>query len=320
MDLKSGPVTLHLRPAKGKTALVSVGFKATADAYLVQAALNGSACLKGEHADQSALLAALFLNAQDRVVKSIKDESASGVYGWCCAYQNGEFIITAECDASGTTIRKTLGGILDGLNPAKVYQLYMRCLRAINGVPSKDAFSAASHEVAKGLGSVDVFVGGKAFGKAGNESRDTVKSNLDKAVKKFDPEASDDKGTSRNLIVNTDAETPAGAYYMTSAAPAASPDAAVYAWSYISGDVPGACVSDRRLMVPASSATFVKKMSDKKDLIQKQIEGQLKQGNGPALIAAVAARHCLLNVSDLVKTADRNITAAATATAVAGMF
>jgi len=193
-------------------------------------------------------------------------------------------------------------------------------LRAIGGAPNKDAFSAATHEAAKGLSSVDVFVGGKGFGKSANESRDKVKDSLDKAAGKFDPEAADDKGDSRNLTVYGDAVTPSEAYYISSAAPAASPDVAVYAWSYVSSDVPGACVVDRKLVVPASSGTFVKKLSERESLVEKQIEGQLKQDNGPALIAAVAARNCLLNVSDLVKVADRNITPKPTAKAVVGMF
>jgi len=148
MNLTSGDVHLAVRPSKeAKTAVVAVGFKADACPCLLRAlGCGASGDVPGAEHDQTALLYAMFMKCNEYVHKTAADETKARVAHMGCATQGGEFVVVAECEASRTTIRKTLGAILKGLNPSAtgVRGLYAKAIRVVGLAPNGDAFDLAA--------------------------------------------------------------------------------------------------------------------------------------------------------------------------------
>src|SRR5271167_3687112 len=110
MDIKSGPVTLHLRPSKEmKTAVVVVSFKMKGDPLTLKS-ISCPSGVQGTHPDEMALCYAMYMACRDKVHKNFSEESKSKISHVHCASQSDEFMISAECDASLTTVRKCIAG------------------------------------------------------------------------------------------------------------------------------------------------------------------------------------------------------------------
>lgn len=312
MDLKSGPVNLHIRPAREiKTAVLVVGFKAAGE----QALISSISCpggIKAGKAHETAVLYAMFLNCRDKVHKNFAEETRSKVINFGCGLQNDEFNIYAELDGSLTTIRKTLKAILGGLNPAKVRSVYKSTVRTMDVAPNEDAFDATTHSLLSGLKNVHVVITGKVPPK-----KDELQKVLDAAVEKFDPQAAADKGAAKSAEGNS--TSPAFADQFISSK-AGSPDAVVAGYMYLINNFPGVSVIDRKLCVFASQRTAFEKIGDKKELVQKQLE-KLELLEEPShSLAAVAIRHHLLSVSDILELADTKVSPAKLAGDVVKLF
>lgn len=312
MNIKSGAVSLHVRPAKEvKTALIAVSCKGDGCPCLIRALECGSAPAGGSRFDNTAVLYAMYMHARSRVHKSAAEETKARVSKMGCAIQDGHFVIFAECEGSVTTVRKTLGAILQGLNPAKVRPDYITAIRALGLAPNGEAFEAAAHSAMAGLKDIDVFVGGKAFGSASGDKA-KVQDALDKATKKLNPEAPKGRGAKR--------ADPSGDCTKMFRSKAGSPAAAVLAWAVSVNDHPGLCVSDGKLCASESQETKLSKLADRKEALQREVEKLLKLDAPGASLAAIAARHGLLSSDDLVKLSDSSFTAAGLATEVTKMF
>jgi hypothetical protein len=309
MDLKSGPVTIHVRQApEAKTAIVAVSFKAKGDAAILNN-LECAASYSFEDVDETAVLYALYLNCREKIFKNFTEESKSKIVNVCCSLHCGEMTIYANCDSSVTCVRKCIAGILHGLSPIKCRSLYKNVCRSIGAVPNDDGFEAACSGLESGLKAVHIFVGGKALGKA-SDDKTKIDEMLSIAVKKFEPEFGG-KGKSRSVKVNDKMPDFAESHYMTKKG---SPAGIVAGYMFLSG-IPSLEVIDCKLSAHKSQETAISKLADKKELLVKQLE---KMGNLSApshSLAFVAAGNKLLNVSDLVSLADEKFSAAGIATA-----
>ncbi len=168
MDAKKGNIRIYACPTKvAKTAVVVVGVKARGCYWT----LHGLKCGSPNCADMAystALLGAVYKNVRTRMMGNLADELSSQVTKLDCSYQNGEFIIVANCTGSFTAVRKTACNILRWMNPAKTYPAYKECLKRLADVsedkltPDKKVFVSVANAFAKSaLDKVSVFVGGK---------------------------------------------------------------------------------------------------------------------------------------------------------------
>jgi hypothetical protein len=134
---------------------------------------------------------------------------------------------------------------------------------------------------------------------------------------KFDPEATSAKGSTRNVEAYKESPGFDDVYILSKAGDEAG---AVAAWMYAISTFPGVSVVDRKLCVTKSQETLFNKLSEKKDLIQKQAEKVIALEEPGHSMAAVAARNGLLSVSDIISLADSKLTAAGIASGVTKMF
>jgi hypothetical protein len=314
VDVKSGPVNLALRPSKEmKTAVIVVSFKIKGDPITLKNIECGGAS-QGSHPDEMALCYGMYMNARDKIHKNFSEESKSKISHVHCAHQSDEFMIIAECDASLTTGRKCISGILRGLDPSACKSGYRAAIRSLDCSFSEDAYFAACHEAVSGLKNVKVFVGGKGFGSK-NSDKAKIEESLKIAVSKFDPTCAA-KGTARSVKANEKSAPQSDVYFMSKKGDSA---AAVCAYLYLVSAIPGVSVMDDKIVVGKAMETQVSKLADKGDLIKKQVEKMLSLPEPSHSLAAVAGRYGLVSGSQLIEIADGKLSAG-TATAAAKMF
>jgi hypothetical protein len=316
VDVKSGPVSLSIRQnPEVKIATVVVSFKAKGNSEI----LRNISCAHNysfDDPDATALLYALFLNAKDKLFKNFADDSKSKIVGVNCALQCDMFSIYAECDASVTCVRKTIAGILLGLNPARCRATYKDVVRAMGVSPNDDCFNHCCNALEAGLKSVSVFVGGRALGsKSGDKS--VASDMLDIAVKKFDPEFCD-KGAARNIKANEKMPKFEDSHYISKKT--SSYSALVAAYMFVDTDVPGVAAIDCCITAPKTYETKISKVADKKELLQKQLEKMGKLAEPSHSLAFNGAHHALLNAQELKGLADEKFSAAAIAGGAVKMF
>lgn len=316
MDFKSGNVSMSVRPAKEfKTALICIGFKASGSELCLRA-IGSNSAVKCDEADDTAVLYALFMHVREKLGKNLAAEIKSKISYIECAIQDGYFNIYIECDASGTTIRKTLGGVFAGLDPAKARSMYKQTIRAMGAKPDDDAFDAVANSLISSIKNhVKVVVGGKAFG-ASNKKKDVMEECLKKAADKLDP-SSVSKGSSRKETSFPDAPDSNEVFVMSKTG---DPASVVVGWMFGKSFLPNLNVTDRQLVVHKKQETAFMKLGDKKDYIQKKAEGLMKLDEPGHALAAIAIKNCLLSVEDIKDVADTKITAANLASGVTKMF
>ena len=275
MDFKSGNVSLSVRPAREfKTALICVGFKAGGNEICLKS-LGSNGAVKCDEADETAVLYALFMHVREKLGKNLAAEIKSKVNTVDCAIQDGYFNIYVESDASGTVIRKTLGGIFLGLDPARVKSTYKAAIRTMNCKPNDEAFDAvASSLVASIKSGVKVVISGRAFG-ASNAKKDVIQECLDKAADKLDPSPVA-KGSGRKETAYSESPEAKDVFVMSKAG---DPAAVVVGWMFGKGTFPNISVVDRKLVVSSVQETAFNKMGDKKDYIQKKADGMMKEAS-----------------------------------------
>lgn len=315
VDVKSGNVSLSVRQAKEvKTAIVSVSFKSPKGSSEAINNLHCAHTFQFSDPDVTAVLAALYLNARDRIYKGFGDESKSKIVNVSCSLQDGEFTISAMCDSSVTTVRKAVSAILDGLNPARVRAGYTNLCRTFGVSPNGDAFENACSTLESGLKSVKVFVGGKALGKS-SDDKTKVQEMLDIAVKKFEPEFCG-KGAARNVKANDKMPEFKETHFESKAGSVAGVTAA---FLYLAGEAT-VQVIDCKIVAHKSMETRVSKLEDKKHLLEGQLKKVEKMDNPAHSFAFMAASYGLVGASELVKLADEKFSASGIASAAVKMF
>jgi hypothetical protein len=108
-------------------------------------------------AESACVAYALFENIRDSFVGTPLDIVRTRVSRVDCDCINGKFVITWNCQGTGSALRKTMGLYLKHLDPAKLYSKYAENIKLLGGKSDRDVFNYFASEMAAAINNVIKF-------------------------------------------------------------------------------------------------------------------------------------------------------------------
>ena len=156
LEAKAGGLSLFIAPTKlvGDVA-VSVCFPMVVDGCaLGKLSTGGQGCggtCYPAGSEEAALCYGLFLAVNQALCGDPVAVSKSKVGAVGCGAHNDMFFINWKTKGTASAVRKSIGMALKVLDPAKMFQVYSRCVRELGGVPKKESFAHVASAAASAV-------------------------------------------------------------------------------------------------------------------------------------------------------------------------
>lgn len=165
MEVDEKNIHVHFIPCRAVgdvTVLFGFDIGGEADSFVLEALKHRAPMYTNNFIDNTAVLYTLYEQAKMKLMGAAIDNIKNKVTKVDCGVQGSEFLISVNCQANGTVIRKVVGIITKYLPPAKYYNKYVRNIRKLGVKPDKDAFGFSADKINKALSrKVNIIINGK---------------------------------------------------------------------------------------------------------------------------------------------------------------
>ena len=183
------------------TGCVVVTIPYKIDKFVLQRLKTGEVCgFHGKLVDNAIVAYACFKRVQNELMGNATNVSSHKVANVTCGCSPDDFIISAICDKTVSSMRKTAGTIIKNLKFSVLTQDYKGICKTLGIKPDTDAFVAAVKDATDAAKkSIDVGFAGKF--KVKKEQIDSAYDTLENKIPEFTDKG---KGSARNIEVSSD--------------------------------------------------------------------------------------------------------------------